>query len=136
MSRLGYVFVLVTALGVCAIAQQPAPAKPAPTQPPPSLTGKWAMAVNMQMGVSRPALTLKQDGEKLTGTYTGRYGTFPLEGTVKGRAIELYVTLDVEGQKVEMSFTGEVAADAQSMKGDADLGQAGDGTWTAAREKA
>lgn len=110
-----------------------APEKPAPSQTLPSLTGKWAMALNMTMGVSRPTLTLKQDGEKLTGTYAGRYGTFPIEGTLKGRKIELWLTMNVEGEKVEMSFVGEVAADGNSMGGDADLGQAGDGAWTATR---
>jgi hypothetical protein len=29
-------------------------------------------------------LELKQDGEKVTGTYTGRYGPFAVQGTVKG----------------------------------------------------
>jgi hypothetical protein len=93
------------------------------------------MALNMVMGQSTPLLTLKQAGDKITGTYQGRYGTFPLEGTLKGRAIEFWLTMTVESEKVEMSFTGEVAADGQSMRGAADLGQAGDGTWTATREK-
>ena len=132
--------VLAAVFCVSVHAQQaPPPAPPkdqAPAQSVPSLTGKWAMAVNMTMGISRPALTLKQEGQKLTGTYAGRYGTFPIEGTLKGRAIELFLTMNVEGEKVEMSFVGEVAADGQSMRGDADLGQAGDATWTAAREKA
>mgnify|MGYP003345581887 CR=1 FL=1 len=120
-------------------AQQAAPPKdqapPAKAAPAPSLTGKWAMALNMAMGVSRPTLTLKQEGEKITGTYAGRYGSFPIEGTLKGRAIQMYLTMNVEGEKVEMAFTGEVAADGNSMGGDADLGQAGDGAWTATRDK-
>ena len=134
-------FSIAVALAIGVQAQQGAPPqgqppeKPAPAPAVPSLTGKWAMAVNMTMGISRPALTLKQGGETLTGTYAGRYGTFPIEGTLKGRKIELFLTMNVEGEKVEMSFVGEVAADGQSMRGDADLGQAGDATWTAAREK-
>jgi hypothetical protein len=136
MTRRFIVPILVAVLAAAAHAQQAAPPKDqAPAPSVPSLTGKWAMAVNMTMGISRPALTLKQDGQKLTGTYAGRYGTFPIEGTLNGRAIELFLSMDVEGQKVEMSFAGEVAADGQSMRGDADLGQAGDATWTAAREK-
>lgn len=136
MTRRILMTVFVCLLGAGLQAQQAPPKNPPPAPAPPSLTGTWAMALNMSMGISRPTLTLKQEGEKLTGTYTGRYGTSPIEGTLKGRAIELWVTVDVEGQKVEMSFTGEVAADGQSMRGDADLGQAGDATWTATREKA
>jgi hypothetical protein len=109
--------------------------KPDDKKAPLSIAGKWTMALNMAMGQSTPALELKQSGEKITGTYTGRYGTFPLEGTLKDRAIELHVRISVESETVNMWFKGEVAADAQTMKGDADLGQAGDATWTAARTK-
>jgi hypothetical protein len=35
-----------------------------------------------------------------------------------------------------MSFTGEIAQDGQTMKGTAVLGEMGDATWTAKREKA
>jgi hypothetical protein len=139
MKRTGVTIALAGLLSVAAHAQHPAPpAAPPPAAdqtPLPSLTGKWAMALNMSMGQSSPLLTLKQDGEKITGTYQGRYGTFPLEGTLKGRAIAFGLTMTVESEKVEMSFTGEVAADGQSMRGEADLGQAGDGSWTATRER-
>jgi hypothetical protein len=101
----------------------------------PSLTGVWALSVNMAMGTSTPRLTLKQDGEKLSGAYAGRYGSFPIEGTLKRRAIDFWFTMTVESEKVEMSFTGDVAPDGQAMRGSADLGQAGDGTWTATRAK-
>jgi hypothetical protein len=127
MTRLALAVMIALAPILTARAQE---AKAAP-----SVTGRWTMALNMSMGISRPALTLKQEGEKLTGTYAGRYGTFPLQGTIKGRAIEFSLTMTVESEKVEMSFVGEVSEDAQSMRGDADLGQAGDGTWTAKREK-
>jgi hypothetical protein len=116
-------------------APQAKPEQPDDKKPLPSLTGKWAMELAMAMGQSTPALTVKQEGEKITGTYTGRYGSFPLEGTIKGRAIQFSVTINVEGMQVDMSFSGEVAADGQTMKGEADLGQAGDGTWIAGRDK-
>jgi len=141
---------LIVVLVVIALApalrgfQQPSTAAPQgqakPDQPDdkkalPSLTGRWAMELNMSMGPATPVLNLKQEGEKISGTYTSRYGTFPLEGTLKARDIQMFVTISVEGMKVGMSFTGEVATDGQSMKGTADLGQAGDGTWIARRDK-
>ncbi len=116
-----------------AAAQTPPPA--AQQKAPPSLTGKWDMSLDMSMGQSKPTLVVKQDGQKITGTYTGRYGTFPIEGSLKGTAISFSVTIDVSSEKVEMTFTGDVAPDGQSMKGDADLAQAGDGTWMAVRAK-
>lgn len=100
-----------------------------------NVTGKWNMTLDMSMGTGTPVLELKQDAEKITGTYTGRYGTFPLEGTLKDRTIEFSLTMSAEGQAVTMTFTGEVTADGQSMKGQATLGELGDATWSAKREK-
>jgi hypothetical protein len=102
----------------------------------PNVTGKWAMALEMSMGTGTPTLELKQEGEKVTGTYTGRYGTFPLEGRLKERAIEFTVTMSAEGQSVTLTFAGEIAADGQTMKGTAAMGELGDATWSAKREKA
>ncbi len=93
------------------------------------------MTLEMSMGTGTPTLDLKQDGEKITGTYSGRYGTFPLEGSLKERAIRFSVTMTAEGQSVEVSFTGELAQDGQTMKGTAVLGELGDATWNAKREK-
>jgi len=116
-------------------SKQAKPDQPDDKKALPSLTGKWTMELSLAIGQATPALNLKQDGEKITGTYTGRYGSFPLQGTLKGRTIQFSLTMNVEGTQVDMSFSGEVAADGQSMKGDADLGQAGDGTWLARRDK-
>ena len=80
-------------------------------------------------------MDLKQDGEKITGTYTGRYGSFELKGTLKGRALEFTFTMNAEGTPTPMTFTGEVAADGQTMKGKATLGEMGEATWTAERPK-
>jgi hypothetical protein len=99
-----------------------------------NVTGKWAMTMEMSMGTANPSLELKQDGGKVTGSYTGRYGTFPLEGTLKDRTIQFTFQMGAEGQTVTMSFSGEVAADGQSMKGTASLGDMGDASWTAKRQ--
>src|SRR6188768_4167844 len=82
-----------------------------------SIAGKWAMTLDIpNMGAAETALELKQDGEKITGTYTGRYGTYQLEGVLKGRDLEFAFNMNAEGQAVAMSFKGQVAEDAQSMK--------------------
>jgi hypothetical protein len=100
-----------------------------------NVAGKWAVTLEMGMGTATPGLDLKQDGAKITGMYTGRYGSFPLEGSLKGRVIAFSFTMSAEGQSVTMSYTGEVAADAQSMKGTASLGEMGDATWSAKRQQ-
>ncbi len=100
-----------------------------------NVTGKWTVTLEMSMGTATPGLDLKQDGEKITGTYTGRYGTFDLQGTLKDRAIQFSFNMSAEGEAVAMSFAGEVAEDGQTMKGTATLGEMGDATWTAQRNK-
>ena len=107
-----------------------AQAKPAA---PPTLTGKWTMAIEIQGTTATPSLELAQDGEKLKGTYTGRYGKFEVVGTLKGKAIHFSFTMNAEGTEVQMAFTGEVATDFQSMKGTASMAGAGEGdvAWSA-----
>ena len=100
-----------------------------------NIAGKWTMSLELSIGSATPTLELKQDGEKITGTYTGRYGTFPLQGTLKGRSLEFSFQMNAEGQDVTMSFSGEIAADAETMKGQATIEGLGDATWTAKRDK-
>ena len=128
---LAVVSLLVVTAGIAVSGQQQS--KP---ETPASVAGKWAMTLEMSMGTGTPTLELKQDGEKITGTYTGRYGTFALEGAIKGRAIEFAVTMSAEDQTVTMRFAGEVAADGQTMKGTAALADLGEATWSAKKEKA
>ncbi len=123
-------FSLALAAGGAARSQQGKPGK----QSEPNVAGKWAMTLEMSMGTATPVLELKQDGTKITGTYSGRYGTFPLEGIIKERTIQFSFAMGTEGQPQTMSFAGEVSADAQAMKGTASLGDMGEATWTAKRQ--
>jgi len=135
---------LTTGLGLHAQQPAPAPKDPPQSKPEPkpddkkaplSIAGKWTMTLETAMGNGTPALDLKQDGEKITGTYTGRYGAAPLVGTLKANALTFKVNISAEGTDVEMVFTGEVSPDGTAMRGDATLGPAGDATWTAHKQK-
>jgi hypothetical protein len=106
--------------------------KPAPV----NITGKWTMTLELEAFTATPTLEFKQDGEKVTGTYTSaRYGTFPFQGKIKDRALEFTVKMSAEGSDVELSFSGDVAADGQTMKGKGSLSGVGDATWNARKEK-
>ena len=129
MSRPALFVSLVLGAAVLTAAAQ-TPAKPAPT-----VTGKWAVTLETEAFTANPALELKQDGEKITGSYTGRYGAFPLTGKIKERALEFSFKMNAEGTDVVMAFAGEVAVDGQTMKGRATLGEMGDATWSAKKEK-
>jgi hypothetical protein len=118
------VLFVVSLLSVQAPAQKPAPT---------TVTGKWNVTLEMQSGTASPTLDLAQQGEKLTGVYEGRYGKFPLTGTVKARKVEFSFKMNAEGTDVVMTYTGEVAADFLTMKGVAVLDQMGEASWTAKR---
>lgn len=128
-AALSIAFVLL-AIGARASAWQDTQ-KPAPK--PAAVAGKWNMTLEMTIGSGTPALEIKQDGEKITGTYTGRYGAAPIQGTVTDHAISFSCTIDAEGQSARMDFRGEISADAKEMKGSAEIEGLGDATWTAKR---
>lgn len=98
---------------------------------PANIAGQWQFTVDLAVGTGRPLVTFKQDGEKITGTYEGRYGKSNLEGAVKENHVEFTVTLVAEGTTVSGVFRGTCENDR--MAGDVEYEGAGDGTWTAVR---
>lgn len=129
MSRHALLAVVLCAASVGVVAQQ----QNAPTAV--NITGKWAMTLEMEVGTASPALVFTQDDEKLVGTYTGRYGEYPLVGKVVGRTIEFVVTINAEGTETKMHFSGEISDTPQGLllKGAADLGGMGEAGWLARR---
>src|SRR5437773_6735801 len=101
--------------------------------PAKSVTGDWKMTVESQNGTTNPSVTLKQNGEELTGTYHGRFGDSPLKGTVKGSEIKFTVRVEVQGQEVIIDYAGKLESDT-AMKGTVKFGDFGDGTFTAKKE--
>lgn len=92
------------------------------------VTGTWSMTVETPAGSGTPVIVLKQDGEKLTGQYTGQLGEAAVTGTIKGSAIELAYDVSVQETAIHVTYTG--TADSTSMKGTVKLGEFGEGTFT------
>ena len=101
---------------------------------PANVAGHWSVSLELGSIVGHPTLDRKQDGEKLTGTYRGRYGASPLEGAVKDNQIGFTVTLNAEGQETSGYFAGTVEGD--KMSGTVEFEGAGEGTWSATRNPA
>jgi hypothetical protein len=97
------------------------------------VTGKWAFAVETGAGSGNPVMTFKQEGEKLTGHYSGQLGEADLTGTVKGQDIEFKFSVDAQGMTLNAVYTGTVDS-KDSMKGKVDLVGLGEGTFTAKRQ--
>lgn len=97
-----------------------------------NVTGEWAFTVQTDQGGGTPAITFKQDGEKLTGKYNGQLGTADLTGTLKGNDITFNFTIDVQGQAAPVTYKGTV--EKNTMKGTMDIGGMVNGTFTATKK--
>ena len=97
------------------------------------ITGTWDFAVETGQGSGNPVFTFRQEGEKLTGAYSGLFGKADVAGTVKGDAVEFTFDVSAQGQNAKMRYTGKVESPGK-MKGNVSLGDLGSGTWTATRK--
>jgi hypothetical protein len=99
-----------------------------------NVTGTWKMTVQTPRGPGNPTFILKQDGEKLTGTYKGQLGEVPVTGTIKGNAVQMSFTVTGQGggPGLQIEYAGTVEGDA--MKGTLNLGPGGEGTFTGKKE--
>ena len=100
-------------------------------------TGTWKWSFTGQNGQTRETtLKLKLDGDKLTGTISGRGGeTAIAEAKVKGDEISFQVTREFQGNKMTQKYNGKLSGD--TIKGKMEFerdGQAQSRDWEAKRE--
>jgi len=80
------------------------------------VTGKWTFTVQTDAGSGTPTVTLKQDGEKLTGHYSSQnLGEADLTGSVKGQEIKFTFNVDAQGTSLTVTYTGTIES-KDSMK--------------------
>jgi hypothetical protein len=97
------------------------------------VTGKWTFNVETSAGAGTPNITLKQEGEKLTGHYSGQLGEADLTGSVKGQDFTFVFTVDLQGNELKCTYKGS-AENKDSLKGTLNIAGLGDGTFTAKRQ--
>jgi hypothetical protein len=97
------------------------------------ISGKWAFSVELEMGSGNPVFTFKQDGEKVTGTYSGAAGESDLTGSVNDGQIEWKFITRYEGVDYEVIYEGTIESN-DAMKGTCVYGGQLRGTWTAKRD--
>lgn len=97
-----------------------------------NVTGTWKLTVETQAGTGNPTVTLKQEGEELTGNYKGRLGEAPLKGTVKGNEIKFSFKVSGQGGEMQIEYAGTV--DGDTMKGKVKLGDRGEGAFSGKKE--
>jgi hypothetical protein len=92
-----------------------AAASPAAQQ---DVAGAWAMSYTTREGVKMAStLTLKLEGDKLTGTISSPRGSVPLdEVSVKGDEIAFAVVRVGFGDRIRIDYTGKVKGDTMTLK--------------------
>jgi hypothetical protein len=88
------------------------------------MTGTWNLSVITPRGPGSPDFILKQEGNKLTGDYSGRFGQASVTGAVQGRNFEMKFTLG----GMTTVYKGKV--DGKKMSGDIDFAGQETGTFT------
>lgn len=124
---------LLAGLFVCAVCLAVALAVPARAAEQVDVSGEWLITIQTPDGSFTPTVVLKQDGEKLTGTYKGRFGESKLEGTLKENAIKWEVTIRAQDNDVKLAYSGTVES-GDTMKGSVDFAGMGSAEWTAKRK--
>jgi hypothetical protein len=92
------------------------------------ISGAWQFNLVTPTTKGSPSFEFKQDEEKLTGTYVGKFGQAPVAGTVKGDKIEF----SFETPKGKFHYEGTI--EGAAMKGDFENIGAEKGTFTAAKK--
>jgi len=124
--------VLSTTLFALAIAVVPTTLS-AQTEIKIDVTGKWLFNVTTDAGTGTPTVTLKQQGDSLTGHYSSQtLGEADLKGTVKDKKIAFMFRIELQGTPLTVNYAGTVESN-DAMKGTVDIGGAASGTFTAKR---
>jgi hypothetical protein len=96
-----------------------------------NVAGDWEITITSPLGTRTTAISLKQEGEKLTGMFKSQAGELPVEGSLTGSDLKLAFTINFQGQPMPVTMTGSV--DGASIKGKTDYGGLAEGEFSATR---
>ena len=97
------------------------------------ISGIWKLTVTTTAGTGTPTLVLTQQGEVLTGTYTGRFGESPIKGTFKDGAINF--TFEASGPMGSAQVTYSGTVDGDTMSGNMQMGAMAGGAFTGKKQQ-
>ena len=102
--------------GVCALILVAGAATPfAQTD----ISGNWTITINGPQGAVDADATLKQDGDKVTGTMSSMAGEANLAGTLTGSTLSLAFNVVTPNGPLDVKMTAEVSG--SEMKGVVDF---------------
>jgi hypothetical protein len=126
MKRFNWAVICLVIIGLVASVSLSYAAKKDAAPATANMEGKWYYTVVTPAGSGNPVVTIKQNGEKLTGHYAGSIGEADLTGTIKGNKFEFQFTTDpTKGPAI---YKGTV--DGDKVSGDVDFAGRAKGTFT------
>jgi hypothetical protein len=131
--------VSVVAVASIAAACSMTPTQTAPPPPPPAaakatdVSGTWELNVESPMGSRASDAIFTQTGETLGGKMVSPRGETPLTGTISGETVKWGINGNVQGQNLQIDYTGTVTGD--TMSGTVVFGSFGDGKFTGKRKQ-
>jgi hypothetical protein len=96
-----------------------------------SVTGDWELTITSPQGTRTAPISLKQEGEKITGMFKSPAGELPVEGTITGKDLKLAFTINFQGQPLPIMMSGTLAG--ESIAGKTDFGGFAEGDFNARR---
>ena len=139
MSILRLVLVVAVASVAAACSTTPTPQTASPPPPPPAaakitdVSGTWELNVESPMGSRASDAIFTQTGETLGGKMVSPRGETPLTGTISGETLKFGINVNVQGQNLQIDYTGTVTGD--TMSGTVVFGSFGDGKFTGKRKQ-
>ncbi|MHA7873120.1 MAG: hypothetical protein ACX939_12280 [Hyphococcus sp.] len=93
-----------------------------------AVDGKWNISIKTPMGEQSGVLTLKQEGDALTGEMSGPAGTTPIEnGAVEGDTLKWHAKV-TSPMPLTLEFEGK--AEGENIAGNVKLGAFGTSTFS------
>jgi hypothetical protein len=119
----------VTTAGVAAI-----PSAAIAAAPTADIAGTWSTEFDSQVGKQAYTYTFNVQGEALTGHAKSNVGEGDIKGTVDGDKVTFVEDLDYQGQKLAITYTGQIVS-ADEIKFKRDVAGQGGEEFTAKRQK-
>jgi hypothetical protein len=135
ISRLVFVAAVASIAAACTTtpSQNTAPPPPPAAAKIMDLSGTWELNVESPMGSRASDAIFTQTGETLGGKMVSPRGETPLTGTVAGDTVKFGINVNVQGQNLQIDYSGTVTGD--TMSGTVVFGSFGDGKFTGKRKQ-
>jgi hypothetical protein len=126
--------ILLAAATVGTVAVAVAPSVAVAAAPSADIAGTWTTEFDSQVGKQTYTYTFNLQGEALTGHAKSNVGEGDIKGTVDGDKVTFVEDLDYQGQKLAITYTGQIVS-ADEIKFKRDVAGQGGEEFTAKRQK-